>query len=71
MNTIETGTEELLCRLEDRVAIITLNRPNKKNALSDHLTPALRQTLLELETKREVGCIPVSYTHLRAHETDS
>ena len=60
MNTIETGTEELLCRLEDRVAIITLNRPNKKNALSDHLTPALRQTLLDLETKREVGCILIT-----------
>ena len=60
MNTIETGTEELLCRLEDRVAIITLNRPKKKNALSDHLTPALRQTLLDLETKREVGCILIT-----------
>ena len=60
MNTIETGTEELLCRLEDRVAIITLNRPNKKNALSDHLTPALRQTLLELETNRNVGCILIT-----------
>ncbi len=60
MSKIETGTEELLCRLEDRVAIITLNRPNKKNALSDHLTPALRQTLLELETKREVGCILIT-----------
>ena len=60
MNTIETGTEELLCRVEDRVAIITLNRPKKKNALSDHLTPALRQTLLDLETKREVGCILIT-----------
>ena len=60
MNTIETGTEELLCRLEDRVAIITLNRPKKKNALSNHLTPALRQTLLDLETKREVGCILIT-----------
>tara|TARA_Y100001947_G_scaffold152028_1_gene153075 strand:- start:184 stop:1014 length:831 start_codon:yes stop_codon:yes gene_type:complete len=60
MNTIETGTEELLCRLEDKVAIITLNRPKKKNALSDHLTPALRQTLLDLETKREVGCILIT-----------
>jgi len=60
MNTIETGTEELLCQLEDRVAIITLNRPKKKNALSDHLTPALRQTLLDLETKREVGCILIT-----------
>ena len=60
MNIIETGTEELLCRIEDRVAIITLNRPKKKNALSDHLTPALRQTLLDLETKREVGCILIT-----------
>ena len=60
MNTIETGTEELLCRLEDRVAIITLNRPKKKNALSDHLTPALRQTLLDIETKREVDCILIT-----------
>ena len=60
MSTIETGTEELLCRLEDRVAIITLNRPKKKNALSNHLTPALRQTLLDLETKREVGCILIT-----------
>ena len=60
MNTIATGTEELLCRLEDKVAIITLNRPKKKNALSDHLTPALRQTLLDLETKREVGCILIT-----------
>ena len=60
MNTIETGTEELLCRLEDRVAVITLNRPNKKNALSDRLTPALRQTLLELETNRNVGCILIT-----------
>ena len=60
MNTIETGTEELLCRLEDKVAIITLNRPKKKNALSDHLTPALRQTLLDLETNREVGCILIT-----------
>ena len=50
----------MLCRLEDRVAIITLNRPKKKNALSDHLTPALRQTLLDLETKREVGCILIT-----------
>ena len=60
MNTIETGTEELLCRLEDRVAMITLNRPDKKNALSDRLTPALRQTLLELETNRNVGCILIT-----------
>ncbi|MFQ3364710.1 MAG: enoyl-CoA hydratase/carnithine racemase, partial [Candidatus Azotimanducaceae bacterium] len=37
--TIDTGTDELLCHIEDRVATITLNRPEKRNALSDNLTP--------------------------------
>ena len=40
--TIDTGTNELLCAIRDRVAVITLNRPEVRNALSDHLTPALR-----------------------------
>ena len=38
---IDTGTNELLCEIRDRVALITLNRPEARNALSDHLTPAL------------------------------
>ncbi len=56
----DTGTDELLCSLDDRVATITLNRPERKNALSDNLTPALRQTLLELNTNQEVGCIVIT-----------
>src|SRR5947199_7321216 len=39
---IDTGTDELLCAIRDRVAIITLNRPQARNSLSDQLTPALR-----------------------------
>ena len=39
---IDTGTDELLCVIRDRVAVITLNRPEVRNALSDRLTPALR-----------------------------
>ncbi len=54
---IETGTEELLCEIEDRVATVTLNRPHKRNSLSDHLTPALREILLVLEERRDVGCV--------------
>ena len=38
---IDTGTDELLCVIRDRVAIITLNRPEVRNSLSDRLTPAL------------------------------
>lgn len=58
--TIDTGTNELLCDIADRVATITLNRPEKRNTLSDHLTPALRATLLALETRQDVGCIVVT-----------
>jgi len=42
---IDTGTDELLCVVRDRVAIITLNRPEVRNALSDTLTPALRSMI--------------------------
>jgi len=55
--TIETGTEELLCSLEEGIATITLNRPEKRNALSDLLTPALRQTLLDLDTDARVRVV--------------
>ena len=57
---IDTGTDELLCSVDERVATITLNRPEKRNALSDRLTPALRQTLLDLETRSDVGCIIIT-----------
>ena len=60
MSKIETGTDELLLKVDERVATITLNRPNKKNALSDKLTPALRQALLELDSRSDVGCIVIT-----------
>ena len=54
---VDTGTDELLCEIRERVAVITLNRPRKKNALGDILTPALRQTLLDMESRPDVGCV--------------
>ena len=44
---IDTGTDELLCSVENHIATITLNRPERRNALSDILTPAFRQALLD------------------------
>ena len=49
MATLDTGTNELLCDLTDGVATVTLNKPDKRNALGDVLTPALRAILLTLE----------------------
>ena len=57
MVTIDTGTDELLCEITDRVAVITLNKPHKKNALGDILTPALRAILPVVESRDDVGCV--------------
>mgnify|MGYP001191961111 CR=1 FL=1 len=54
---IDTGTDELLCSIEDRVATVTLNKPDKRNALGDILTPALREILLLLEADKRVGAV--------------
>lgn len=58
--TLDTGTDQLLCELADGVATITLNRPDKRNALSDVLTPALRQTLLVVEADPAVRCVVIT-----------
>jgi len=59
---IDTGTEELLCHVEDRVGVITLNKPKKKNALGDILTPALRAALPILDEDEGVGCVMITGT---------
>jgi enoyl-CoA hydratase/carnithine racemase len=57
MAELDTGTDTLLCSISNGVATITLNRPEKRNAMSDELTPALRETLLILDTHPDVRCV--------------
>ncbi|PAY10550.1 enoyl-CoA hydratase [Bradyrhizobium sp. UFLA03-84] len=57
---IETGTDELLCVIRDRVAIVTLNRPDARNSLSDTLTPALRTMIRTCGENPEVGVLLVT-----------
>src|SRR5450432_3328537 len=58
--TIDTGTNELLCVIRDRVAIITLNRPQARNSLSDHLTPALRMMIKTCGENPEVSVLLIT-----------
>ena len=58
--TIDTGTDELLCAIRDRVAVITLNRPEVRNALSDRLTPALRTMIKTCGENPEVGVLLIT-----------
>ena len=57
---IDAGTDELLCVIRDRVAIITLNRPEVRNAMSDHLTPALRSMIRTCGENPEVGALLIT-----------
>ena len=54
---IDTGTDELLCVIRERVAIITLNRPEVRNALSENLTPALRTMIRTCGENPDVGVL--------------
>jgi enoyl-CoA hydratase/carnithine racemase len=57
---IDTGTNELLCVVREGVALITLNRPDARNALSDKLTPALRAQIRERGEDPNVSAILIT-----------
>jgi 2-(1,2-epoxy-1,2-dihydrophenyl)acetyl-CoA isomerase len=50
-------SEELLYRLENRVAVITLNRPERLNAMTRDMMQTLRSTLAECAVDEAVGCV--------------
>jgi enoyl-CoA hydratase/carnithine racemase len=54
---VETGSEELVCHVEERVAVVTLARPEARNALTLGMKDALRALLPALDEDRDVGCV--------------
>ena len=58
--TVDTGTAELLCSVDDHVATVSFNRPDKRNVLGDIVTPALREILLVLEADPGVRVIVIT-----------
>jgi 2-(1,2-epoxy-1,2-dihydrophenyl)acetyl-CoA isomerase len=57
MREIDTGTEDLLATVDDGVATLTMNRPQRRNALSLPMLDGLARTLAEVELDDEVGCV--------------
>ncbi len=55
--SIETGTDDLLATVEDGVAILTMNRPERRNALSSAMLQALGSVLAACETDPEIGAV--------------
>jgi 2-(1,2-epoxy-1,2-dihydrophenyl)acetyl-CoA isomerase len=55
--TIETHTTDLLAHVEDGVAVLTMNRPERRNALSAAMLDALAKALADCETASDVGAV--------------
>lgn len=54
---LDTGTEDVLAHEEDGVVVITLNRPQARNAMSGGMTAGLEQTLDYAERSADVRVI--------------
>jgi len=55
--SIDTGTNDLLAEVIDGVALITLNRPEARNAMSGPMNQALQKTLADAEVDPDIKCI--------------
>jgi 2-(1,2-epoxy-1,2-dihydrophenyl)acetyl-CoA isomerase len=54
---LETGTEDLLATVEDGVAVVVLNRPERRNALSGGMLNAMSAVLATCESDPAVACV--------------
>ena len=54
---LDTGCNELNCHVEDRVGVVTLNRPEARNALTMEMKQALARVLPELAANEDVGAV--------------
>ena len=56
---MKKGSDPIFVLLEDRgaVRILTLNRPEKRNALNTALTQALLEALRAADADEAVGCV--------------
>jgi len=57
MIALDTGTDDLLAEIDEGVAVITMNRPDRRNAFSQAMVSALGVVLAQVETDEAVGCV--------------
>ena len=57
MTQLDTGTEDLLAEVDDGVAVLTMNRPERRNAMSEAMMAAMDRVLREVEADDAVGCV--------------
>jgi 2-(1,2-epoxy-1,2-dihydrophenyl)acetyl-CoA isomerase len=54
---LDTGTDDLLADVDDGVAVLTMNRPDRRNAMSEAMMTAMERVLSDIEIDNSVGCV--------------
>jgi len=54
---VDTGSPKLLFRIEDGLAVVTLNDPESRNPLGYDLRPVLRRTIERIASDDEIRCL--------------
>lgn len=57
---IETGTDDLLAVIRDRVAVLTLNRPQARNAISKSMKAAWVELIKRFADDQDVGAVLIT-----------
>lgn len=57
MSELETGTPDLRASVDDGVALLVLDRPERRNALTPGMLGGLARVLAEVEADDEVGAV--------------
>ncbi|MEZ5233009.1 MAG: enoyl-CoA hydratase-related protein [Acidimicrobiia bacterium] len=60
--TIDTGTDHLTAEIADGVAVLTMNRPERRNALSDGMLAGMQAALADCATAADVRCVVLTGT---------
>jgi len=62
LTQLDTGTEDLLAEVDDGVAVLTMNRPARRNAMSEAMMAAMDRVMGEVEADDAVGCVVLTGT---------
>ena len=57
MEKIDTGTDHLIFEKAKGVALLTMNRPEARNAMSGEMNQAMQEVLAEVELDKEIRCV--------------
>ena len=60
MTTLDTGTPDLLARVEGHVAVISFNRPQARNALSDAMYDGFARVLPQIAANQDIRVVMVT-----------